>query len=195
MKSMTPARFIPILAAALAFPAVAHAHTGSSLVYDCASGIAHPFHGWDHLAAMFAIGVWAAQLGGRARWWVPAAFITVMTCAALVGSRGVVLPGVESMIATSVVALGILIAAAARMPIAASVALAALFAAAHGFAHGAEIPANAATYSHVAGFVLATAALHTVGLGIGAVALSRFQQIPRALGALCAVAGAALLFA
>ena len=194
MKSITPVRLFAMLATPLAFPAVAQAHSGSSLVYDCASGIGHPFHGWDHLAAMLAVGVWAAQLGGRARWVVPAAFVTVMTCAAVIGSRGFVVPGVEPMIATSVLALGVLIAAAARMPLASSVTLVSFFAAAHGFAHGTEMPANAGAFSYTAGFVLATAALHLLGLAIGHLALGRSLHLPRALGAVCAAAGAALLF-
>lgn len=195
MKSITPVRLFAMLATPLAFPAVAHAHSGSSIIYDCASGIAHPFHGWDHLAAMLAVGVWAAQLGGRARWLMPVAFVTVMTCAAVFGSRGFAFPGVEPIIATSVLALGVLIAAAARMPLATSATLVSFFAAAHGFAHGTEMPANAGAFSYTAGFVLATAVLHAVGLGIGHLALRRSQRLPRVLGAVCTAAGAALIFA
>jgi len=33
------------------------------------------FAGLDHLLAMVAIGAWAAQQGGRARWAVPLAFV------------------------------------------------------------------------------------------------------------------------
>ena len=194
MKSITPVRLFAALAGALALPAVVHAHAGSSIVYDCASGIAHPFQGWDHFAAMLAVGVWAAQLGGRARWLVPSAFVTVMTCAAAIGSRGFAFPGVEPMIATSVLALGVLIAAAARIPLAASVTLVSFFAAVHGFAHGTEMPANAGAVSYPTGFVLATAALHILGLGLGHFALSRSQRLARALGAVCTAAGAALLF-
>ena len=195
MKSITPVRLFAMLATALALPAVAHAHSSSSIIYDCASGVAHPFHGWDHLAAMLAVGVWAAQLGGRARALVPAAFVTVMMCAALVGARGIVFTGVEPMIATSVLTLGVLIAAATRMPLAASVTVVSFFAAAHGFAHGSEMPVNAGAFSYTAGFVLATAALHALGLGIGHLALGRSPHFPRALGAVCAAAGTALLFA
>src|SRR5688500_18983774 len=82
MKNVTLARFFALSAAALLLPAPAHAHSGHALAYACASGIAHPFHGWDHLLAMVAVGVWAAQLGDRARWLVPVAFVGVMTCAA-----------------------------------------------------------------------------------------------------------------
>lgn len=193
MKRITPLRALALAGATLALPASAFAHSGHALVYDCASGAAHPFHGWDHFAAMIAVGVWAAQMGGRARWLVPASFILVMTCAAALGARGFALPGVEPMIGASVLVLGVLIAATARLPLGASVVVVALFAAAHGFAHGAEIPAGANVLPYAMGFVLATTLLHAAGLSLGHLAQSRFAAIPRALGATCAVLGAALL--
>jgi len=195
MKNGTPTRLLALGAAALVFPALAHAHSGHALVYDCASGLAHPFHGWDHLLAMVAVGFWAMQLGGRARWMVPAAFVGVMTCAAVVGARGAAWPGLEPVIATSVLVFGLLIVTAARLPLTLGVALVSVFAASHGFAHGAEIPANAGASSYAAGFALATVALHALGLGIGHLALRGPRLLPRVLGAACAAAGAVLLLA
>jgi urease accessory protein len=193
MKRFTPVRFFALLAATFAFPALAHAHPSGSIVYDCASGLAHPFHGWDHLAAMIAVGVWAAQLGGRARWLMPTVFVAAMACAAMLGVRGISLPGVEPMIATSVLTLGVLIAAVIRLPIGASVAVIAAFAVSHGLAHGAEIPASSQPVSYAAGFVIATLALHAMGWALGHVAHRRFEFLPRALGAACAATGLVLL--
>jgi urease accessory protein len=195
MKSITPHRLFALVAAALAFPAMAHAHSGSALAYDCASGFAHPLFGWDHFAAMVAVGVWAAQLGGRARWLAPGAFVTVMACGAFVGARGAVFPGVEPVIATSVLTLGVLVAAGVRMPLTASLLLVSFFAIAHGFAHGAEMPAGASTLSYGTGFITATLGLHIVGLCLGQLALRRSRHLPRILGAVCTAAGAVLLVA
>ena len=36
-----------------------------------ADGVLHPLLGADHVLAMLAVGLWAAQLGGRALWAVP----------------------------------------------------------------------------------------------------------------------------
>jgi urease accessory protein len=193
MKRFTPVRLVATLAVALAFPAFAHAHSGQALVYDCASGIAHPLHGWDHLIAMIAVGLWAVQLGGRARWLVPATFVTVMACSARLGSRGIIFPGVELMIATSVLALGVLIAAMARMPLFASVAIVTFFAAIHGFAHGAEMRVGVNLFSYAVGFVIATSALHALGLALGQIANRKSQLLFRAIGAGCAAIGIALL--
>ena len=144
---------------------------------------------------MVAVGVWAAQLGGRARWLAPGAFVTVMTCGAFAAARGVVLPGIEPVIATSVLTLGVLVAAAVRVPLLASLLLVSFFAVAHGFAHGAEIPAGASTLSYAAGFVTATLALHTIGLCLGRLTSRSSSLLPRTLGAVCTAIGAILLVA
>jgi urease accessory protein len=193
MKNVTPTQIVALLLAASALPTLGHAHPGNALVYDCASGIAHPFHGWDHIAAMVAVGVFSAQLGGRARWLLPATFITVMTCAAILGTRGFTLPGIETMIATSVLVFGLLIATTARLPLAANASIVALFALAHGIAHGAEIPAQTDAVSYTAGFLISTAALHGLGLFFGYHAGLRSAHFPRAAGVGCATVGAVLL--
>lgn len=195
MKNVTPVRLVVPFAAALILPTLAHAHSGHALAYDCASGVLHPFHGWDHLLAMIAVGILAAQLGGRARWLLPAAFLGAMTCAAVLGARGLALPGTEMTIAASVLVLGLLIAAAARLPLAAITATVALFALAHGFAHGAEMPAGSAAFSYGAGFVLSTALLHALGLLLAHLAGRKSPQLPRVAGAACAAVGTLLLIA
>src|SRR5258706_1221304 len=57
---------------------VASAHPGHDSGPVGAAGFAHPLTGWDHLLAMIAVGLWATQLGGKARWIVPASFVTAM---------------------------------------------------------------------------------------------------------------------
>ena len=185
--------------AAFIAPVLAHAHPGHEgghdLEWDFGSGFAHPLLGWDHLAAMLAVGIWAAQLGGRARWLVPAAFVTVMALGAALGRSGVMIPGVEQTIAASVLILGLLIAAAVKLPVGAGMAIVGLFAAFHGFAHGAEMPATAGTLGYGAGFVLATALIHAAGVGLGALAARRSEKVARFAGWAIAACGVALFAA
>ena len=69
----------------LAAPAFAHpGHDPASAGF--LAGIAHPLLGLDHLLAMLVVGVWAAQAGGRARWFLPASFLALMACGALVAA-------------------------------------------------------------------------------------------------------------
>lgn len=192
-------RFALPAVAALA-PTVAFAHPGHEgdhdVVWDFATGFMHPLGGWDHLLAMLAVGLWAAQLGGRARWLVPAAFVAAMAGAAALAQSalGFTFPALEQAISASVLLLGLLLAVAVRLPPLAGVALVALFASFHGFAHGAELPGAASGLSYGAGFVLATALLHLVGLGAGTLAHAHAPaRAAQAAGWLIAASGTALL--
>ena len=159
--------FTRLLAAAVVLaPALAMAHPGHG-TGSFVSGFTHPLHGFDHLLAMLAVGLWAAQLGGRARWVVPASFVGVMSLGGALALVGVGLPLAEQGIVASVLILGLLIAATVRLPLAASAALVGLFALCHGHAHGVEMPASAAGAAYGLGFVGCTALLHVLGMGLG----------------------------
>jgi len=144
----------------------AFAHTGLHTT-GFTAGLGHPFSGLDHVLVMAGIGIWAAQLGGRNLWRVPAAFVATMMLGAGLALVSVPLPAVELGIAGSVIVIGILVGLGARLPAGAAMALAALMALFHGHAHGTELPAMASASSYAVGFLLATAALHVIGLGLG----------------------------
>lgn len=176
------------LAALGLFADSAFAHVGVHTGSGFAGGFAHPMLGLDHLLAMLAIGVWAAQQGGRALWAVPATFVGVMLLGGLVAMSGWGLPQVETGIALSVLALGLLIAFQRRWPLVAGMAMAAVFALFHGYAHGLEMPPTASPLLFVGGFVLATGLLHGVGILGGWLGRERL----RAAGVLIAATGFAL---
>lgn len=185
--------------AAVAIPA--WAHTGVGATHGIFAGLEHPISGLDHILAMVAVGIWAAQLGGRALWAVPLGFVSFMVVGALVGMLGVNIPYIELGIAGSVVILGFLIFGAARFPLIVSVLMVAVFASFHGFAHGTEMPADASGLAYGAGFALATVLLHAAGIGfvflmkkILAANNSRaFSVVSRLAGAVIAAAGVYLL--
>lgn len=177
-------------AALLAFvPLAALAHPGHDLA-GATAGFAHPFLGLDHLLAMVAVGLWAGRLGGAARWQLPLAFVTAMAVGAGLGLAGLRLPGLETGIAASVLALGLLTALALRLRLALRPLLVAGFALLHGLAHGAELPAGAGALAYVLAFLAATALLHGLGLLLAARLGARWQPW---LGAAVAAAGAGLL--
>lgn len=195
---MTPNRHMLGLAPVLALhPMAALAHPGAGAHVDALHGLLHPLTGLDHILAMLAVGIFAAQLGGRSLWAVPGAFVLAMVAGAALGFVGMPLPLVEPVIAGSVVVLGCVVAMGARVPLAPAMALVASFAVFHGHAHGAEGAATAAFPGHAAGFVLATGALHLAGILLGG-ALTRLGgarplQARRLIGAGGALAGALLL--
>ena len=173
-----------------AIPALALAHPGHEHTTSFISGFMHRMGGLDHLLAMLAIGLWAASLGGRALWAVPAAFIGTMLVGGGLAVAGVQVPFIEQGIVLSVILMGALLVGAARFPVTICAGIAGLFAVFHGAAHGLEMPLNANGAEYALGFAAATALLHLVGIGFGA-AIARFQApiITRVTGSLIAVAG------
>jgi urease accessory protein len=167
MNTTRISRFALFFAALLLIPTFAQAHVGVGSTHGFVHGIAHPFSGLDHLCAMMAVGLWAAQRGGRALWAVPLSFLSVMVVGAALGMAGVTIPFVEQGIVASVLLLGVLVAAAVRLPVAASAILVGLFALFHGHAHGTEMPVTASGFAYGAGFLVATTLLHTAGIGLG----------------------------
>jgi urease accessory protein len=176
------------------FPTAALAHTGVGVAFGFADGFSHPLGGLDHLLAMFAVGLLAAQLGGRALWLVPGAFVFMMVAGALAGLAGMPLPGVEHVIGLSVIAIALPVAFAFGMPVVLAMALVGVFAVFHGHAHGAEIPHEAAVAAYVFGFAIATALIHGAGVfsGVGFARVAKGSLL-RVSGALVAVAGAVLI--
>ena len=176
------------VAASLFVPFAAAHHLGAHGA-GFASGVAHPLAGLDHILAMIAVGLWAAQLGGRAYWSVPLAFVGMMVVGTVFAMAGLALPAVEPGIAASVLILGLLIAFSARMAIPLGMVLVGVFALFHGHAHGTELPQVASAASYGLGMLLATIGLHATGLGAG-ILFQRAAVLLRIGGAMIAAAGA-----
>jgi urease accessory protein len=168
--------------------ALAHSGTGGGLMH----GVLHPFTGLDHLFAMIAVGLWAAQLGGRATWLVPLTFVVVMAVGGMLGMAGISLPFAEAGIVASLLVLGVLIAAWVRLPLIASMTLVGIFALFHGFAHGVEMPEG--TSGYMPGFMLSTVVLHLTGIGIQ-ICLDRVGYVTRLVGVSVSLFGGMLCFA
>lgn len=184
---------ISLSAIAVAAASPALAHPGHSDLAPLAQGLLHPFLGLDHILAMLTVGIWAAFLGGKARFAVPAAFVGTMAIGFALAKSGVALPFVEPAILGSIVALGLLVAMAVRTPAAASAAIVAVFALFHGHAHGTEfLGAHAAQFG--LGFMISTAILHGLGIALG-MTIGRSEKMARLIGAGTAIAGVALMMA
>jgi urease accessory protein len=156
-----------IAAAALLAPQVGLAHTGEGVVGGFLSGVTHPIFGFDHVVAMIAVGLWGAFLGQPAIWLLPVVFPVVMAFGGLAGVLGMPLPGVETGIALSALALGSMVALALRPPLWVAAILVGAFAIFHGHAHGTELPAAASPLAYGVGFVIATGLLHLSGIALG----------------------------
>jgi len=189
MKKLTLASVLALAAG----PALAH--TGHGDTSGFVAGMSHPIFGPDHLLAMLAVGLWSGFVLPNRFWAGAATFTAAMAVGAGLSWSGVAIPMVESWITASVAVFGILTLLARRGQSAAvtglSLAAIAGFALCHGHAHATEASGNALAY--LAGFLIATAALHLAGIAIArAVANGRAARlIQSALG--FGITGAGLL--
>jgi urease accessory protein len=182
--------------ALMAVPTLAQAHIIQSGAGGFGNGFEHPLTGPDHFLAMFAVGLWGAQIGGRSIWTLPVAFPLIMVLGGVAGIAGLPLPGVEIGIALSIIALGLAIACAWRPAEWIALLLIAVFAICHGYAHGAELPNAADPADFAIGFVVATGMIHLLGIGVGLVLGKSFGgRLSQALGGLIAVGGIYFLVA
>lgn len=184
--------FAALMLLVAAMPAYAHVGTGATSSFT--SGFMHPLLGPDHLTVMIAVGLWAALEGGKAIWVWPLAFIGVMLLGGALGMAHIALPFVEPAILASVVALGLLVALAIDVPVAAGAAIIGLFALFHGHAHAMEVPENAGGIEYMLGFASATALLHGVGIATAIGLGLKLRGIVRMAGAACAAVGVGLAF-
>ena len=140
MVSRLPVKALMIGIAAALVPTVASAHVGVGSTSGFSHGFWHPISGIDHVLAMVAVGMFAANLGGRALWAVPLTFVALMAAGGVLGIQHVNIPYVEVGIGLSVVILGLVVAFQVQWPVAAAMALVGVFAIFHGHAHGEEMP-------------------------------------------------------
>jgi urease accessory protein len=179
----------------LAVADAASAHVGlSTHLHGFGDGFIHPLGGLDHIAAMLAVGLWSATLGGAAMLALPAAFVGLLVAGALLGVDGTLLPAGGTVVTASVVALGLLIALNVRLPILPAAFVVGLFGLFHGDAHGLEMPVATSPLAYGAGFVVATALLHAAGIVLG-LGLRRtlWNRAVRAAGAVVAALGFVLV--
>jgi len=188
-----------LTAAAAALPLTASAHVGVDGAAHHAAGFmqgfVHPLTGLDHLAAMVAVGLWSALAARTSRdlMWAPLGFAGMLLVGALLGLSGFQMPGVEPMIAASLLVIGLLVAARLQLPGLVAAAVVGVFAVFHGVAHGHELSGDSGAALASVGMVVATALLHSVGIAIGWSLRQRGAWLPRVAGAAVALFGVALL--
>jgi urease accessory protein len=180
--------------AALCIPA--QAHTGHGLIADFAGGALHPVGGIDHLLIMLAVGLWAARLGGRAMWLLPASFLAMMAAGAWLTYQGLGLAEPETAIRASLLAVGAALVSGVGLKPLPAAALVGVFALFHGAAHARELAAGDDALAYGLGFLATTAALHGAGLVAGCLVTRRLQAaLYRLFGWMCAGTGVYLLAA
>ena len=195
---MRISRLILISTLATSAPIAALAHTGvdAGMHHGFVTGFMHPLTGLDHLAAMLAVGLWSALVARRA-WpdllWAPAGFAAMLLVGALAGLQGLEVPGVEPMIAASLLVMGLLVATRLQVPGPVAALLVGAFAAFHGLAHGYELAGEPGAALTLAGMLSATVLLHGAGIGLGWALRHAPRWTPQVTGGAVALLGLAML--
>lgn len=178
----------------LASTVPALAHSGDGYGGGFVAGFTHPILGWDHVAAMVAVGLWGAFLGAPSIWILPVVFPLVMALGAIAGIVGIPVPAVETGIAASALVLGLMIVFAVKPPIWVAAIIVGAFAIFHGYAHGTELPATVNAFAYAVGFVISTGLLHLLGIVFGLLAKWPAGRVAvRGAGGLITLAGGAFL--
>lgn len=183
-----------LVSLSLTFPAQAHEiNAGGGFL----AGFNHPVLGFDHLLAMLSVGILSTQLGGRAIWTVPLAFMVFMLFGGIFGLFAIAVPFVEVGIALSVFLLGLALAFDKRLPLLMAMAFVGVFAIFHGHAHGAEMPELANPVLYALGFMSGTAVIHLAGVvsGMWMQRIGEQRRLVRVSGTAIAAIGGYLLFA
>ena len=74
MSARRPSSLLGLVLLAIALPTAANAHMLAGEGGGFLHGFEHPLSGLDHMLAMFCVGLWGAQMGGRSVWSLPVAF-------------------------------------------------------------------------------------------------------------------------
>jgi urease accessory protein len=168
-------KILLVLLAFLCLLAPVFGHSDSADGGGFSIGFTHPVLGFDHLLAMLSVGILSLQMGGKAIWGVPCAFVLVMLVGGILGILNIPFFSVEIGIALSVIFLGVSISINRQFHPMIAVAFVSFFALFHGHAHGTEMPSIASPYLYALGFVLGTSIIHLAGVFIG-VGFSKINQ-------------------
>ena len=183
---------------ALSLPAAAHHPMGGAMpataMEGFLSGLGHPVIGPDHLAFLLAVGLLAGIAGwgaGRVMSFVVASLVGVS-----IAWMGAVLPGVEWVVAASVIGIGGALLARVEMRATAMAGLLAIAGLAHGQAYAEAIIGAESTpaWAYLLGLAVVQGGL---ALGLAWLVAARpalaASRLPRLAGIAVAVVGAVAL--
>ena len=175
-KSIKAFRYALLLASLLGLPSLAQAHHAEFMTGDpFLQGISMPIHGMDHTLVTIAVGLIAAQLGGKALWAIPGIFTVSVLLGGILNIMGVPVPLAEYGILASIAVFGGLLTWGARLSILLTLCVTILVA----FCHGSALIANDSSVQNmpafIAGCLFSALLLQGVGIAFGFLLQRVFQ--------------------
>jgi urease accessory protein len=139
------------LLATLAWAHPAAAHTVGNRFGDFYAGVVHPVTALEHALPILAMGLLAGQQGKGAARWLVLVFPLALLIGAGLAAAALPLPATGVLNGASFVVLGLLVAAALRLPLPVLIGLGLVFGISHGYENGRAMAADAAGYLFVLG--------------------------------------------
>jgi hydrogenase/urease accessory protein HupE len=139
------------LLAVLAWAHAAAAHTLDNRFGDFYAGVVHPLTALEHAPPILALALFAGQQGERAARWLVLVFPLALLIGAELAATALPLPAMAVLNAASFVVLGLLVAAALRLPLPVLIALGAVFGISHGYGNGRAMAPDTTVYIFVLG--------------------------------------------
>lgn len=191
MKSILRAWSAILLLPALSGTALAH--PGDHAAGGLLAGASHPLLGWDHLLAVFAVGLWAARRPAVGAAGICMAWLTGMAAGMLLALGFAMPPALTGGPAVMLLLTGLLLAGALRLSARFVVPVVALVACFHGITHAGALPAAVISPPlYLAGLLAVTTGL--LGIALAAGCRAREHHV-RMAGVGMVAAGSWLLFA
>ena len=193
-KSIKAFRYALLLASLLGLPSLAQAHHAEFMTGDpFLQGISMPIHGMDHTLVTIAVGLIAAQLGGKALWAIPGIFTVSVLLGGILNIMGVPVPLAEYGILASIAVFGGLLTWGARLSILLTLCVTILVA----FCHGSALIANDSSVQNmpafIAGCLFSALLLQGVGIAFGFLLQRVFQLRVYRYAGLAMLVGAAII--
>jgi urease accessory protein len=154
-----------------------YAHTGGHIDHSLMSGLLHPLTGIDHMLVLIAVGYIAAKQGGKALFVSPIFFIALMATGALLYSYAIQIPFIETFIAFSLLAFGLLVSFNRTQQSKILFLGISFFAVFHGYAHAAEIPTNSSSMSYLFALIMMSLVICLSGGILGLIAGKRINYL------------------
>ncbi|HAT6979836.1 TPA: HupE/UreJ family protein [Legionella pneumophila] len=175
-------RTVFVAVATVLMPSIVFAHHAEFMRNDpFLQGLSMPIHGIDHMLFSLAVGLIAAQIGGRALWSVPLVFAVAMVLGGILNVSGIAIPLLQYGILASLIICAALLSWRPGVSLLLTVGLIGLFTIFQGNAMVTEHNLSNIPF-FIVGCLISSLVLLSIGVGLGLLISHLNKSIFRYLG-------------
>ena len=164
---------------------------------DFLSGLLHPLLSVEHLLLLVTVGLLASFANKAVRWTLPISFVTAALVGLLLGNVSIGVTPLNSLLAASLVVLGVALTCRWDFGKFATPYVVGLFALLHGHSHGIETLHGKVALANIAGFILSCWVVMVVAIYLGMLAKQTKpgEMVVQGTGAIFTLVGLQMLIA